>query len=120
MSNEMRKLITRLFDEAPQLDEHNPLIQAVRSKLPENARPVFLECQVVLKFGYSVGGVLTRTSEDTLRLVSPAKRPDNSVVMADHYFAYEDVLTIIVGRDMPRSSVIQPSPRNGSSPLIIG
>ena len=38
-----------------------------------------------------------------LRLVAVAKRNDGAVVMADHYFREEDVVTIVVGRELPRA-----------------
>lgn len=113
----MKTLITRLFNEATILTG-NPMVDAVRGTLPGNADPRFLECQLVLKNGYAVAGIMTTTPEDTLRLVSPAKKPDNSMIMADHYFDYDDVMTIVIGRDLPRTAG---HPSNGNrSPIILG
>jgi hypothetical protein len=112
----MKQLIARLFAEAEQLD--NPLTKAIREKLPANAKPVFLDCQLVLRSGYAAAGVLTTTPEDTLRLASIAQKPDKTVVMADHYFDYDDVATIVIGREMS-SQLVQPV-RNGNSPIILG
>jgi len=112
----MRKLITRLFAEAPQLD--NPLTKALREQLPANAKPVFLDCQLVLKGGYAAAGVLTTTPEDTLRLASIAQKADKTVIMADHYFDYDDVATIVLGREIS-TPLVQPI-RNGNSPIILG
>jgi hypothetical protein len=72
----------------------------------------------VLKSGYAVAGVLTMTPEETLRLVAVAQKPDKSMIMADHYFDYDDVLTIVLGREMPKQ-LVQPV-RNGNSPIILG
>jgi len=115
----MKKMITRLLSEAP-TPENNPLVDAVLAKLPGNARPQFLECQLILKTGYAVAGVLTAVGDpEMLRLVSPAQKPDKTVVMADHYFDYDDVLTIVLGRELPKQ-LVQPVGRSNGSPIILG
>jgi len=112
----MKKMITRLFEESVVQNDH-PLVKAVMDGLPANAQPRFLECQVVLKTGYAVAGVLIQVGDpEVLRLVSPAQKPDKTMIMADHYFDYDDVLTIVLGRDMPKQ-LVQPV-RNGS--IILG
>lgn len=120
MTSPMRRLITNLLEEARKHELHgdNPLVRAALDGMPRHhveARPAFLECQLVLRSGYAVAGVLTTTAEDTLRLLAPAKKPDGGAIMADHYFDYDDVLTIVIGRDLP--SVTQP---RSTSSLILG
>lgn len=98
----MKTLINRLLQEATSLE----------SSIPATIRDasLFLECQVVLKGGYAMAGVLTTTPEDTLRLLAPGKKAGGGEVMIDHYFDYDDVLTIAIGREIPRpSSLIRPA-----------
>lgn len=122
MTSPMRRLIDNLLCASRTYDNNDqpvygdsPLIKAVLDGMPTNARPAFLECQLVLKGGYAVAGVLTTTAEDTLRLLAPAKKQGGGAIMADHYFDYDDVLTIVIGRDLP--GVTQP---RASSSLILG
>jgi hypothetical protein len=115
----MKKMITRLFDEAAAL-ENNQLVDALRAVMPANAQPVFLECQLVLKSGYSVAGVLTRVGDpEVLRLVSPAQKQDKTMIMADHYFDYSEVLTIVIGRELPKQ-LVQPVGRSNGGSIILG
>lgn len=111
----MELLLARLFAEATPLD--NPLVKAACEGLPANATPSFLECQLVLRSGYAAAGVLTRTPEGTLRLMTIAKKADNTILMADHYFAHADVLTVVLGREMPRSLLQQV---HAGKPIILG
>lgn len=112
MTPPMKKLITRLFAQAAPVD--SPVVTQIGHH-PNGMLPGALECQLVLKGGYAAAGVLTSTPEDTLRLLSPANKPDGSTIIADHYFDYDDVLTIVVGRDIP-SAIVHPK-RSG---LILG
>jgi len=107
-------LIEMLFESAPHLD--NDITKTVLAAAPHGCEhgcePSFLECQLVFKGGYTVSGVLTdapvaETGCHTLRMLTPAKRAeDNKLIMADHYFVAEDVLTIVVARDLPRAPTI--------------
>jgi hypothetical protein len=110
----MKTLIARLFADSKEIN--NPLVVELRKEQPANN--TFLECQLVLKSGYAAAGVLTVTSEDMLRLASIAQTADKKVVMVDQYFAYEDVETISLGRELSIASVTPI--RNGGSPIILG
>lgn len=117
----MKKLITRLFDESKTID--NPLIKELRAELPENAKPRFLECQLVLRSGYAAAGVLTTTGDHEdgmLRLSSIAQTPDKKMFMADQYFTYDDVQTIVLGRPLAIASVHPIRSDNGSSIIMPG
>jgi hypothetical protein len=109
----MKTLIDRLFSESKEIN--NPIVSELRKELPANAQPRFLECQLVLRSGYAAAGVLTTTPEDTLRLSSIAQTPDKKMILADQYFAYEDVETIVTGRPLELASV---TPIR--SPIIMG
>jgi hypothetical protein len=110
----MKTLIARLFADSKEIN--NPLVVELRKEQPANN--TFLECQLVLKSGYAAAGVLTVTSEDMLRLASIAQTADKKVVMVDQYFAYEDVETISLGRELALASVTPI--RNGSGSIILG
>jgi hypothetical protein len=111
----MKKLIERLMSDGgePEGAMMDLASDLVHPGCNAGRMPKSVECQLVLKSGYAAAGVLTTTPEDTLRLLSPAKKPDGSTIIADHYFDYDDVLTIVIGRDMPASA----APHSG---LIIG
>jgi hypothetical protein len=53
-----------------------------------------------------------------LRLASIAQTAEKKVVMVDQYFAYEDVETISLGRELSIASVTPI--RNGGSSIILG
>lgn len=108
--SQMKKLIDHLLCESAPL-HGNALAQTIWESIPGNLpRPMLLECQIVLKGGYAMAGVLTTTPEDTLRLLAPGKKAGGGEVMVDHYFDYDDVLTIAIGREIPRpSSLIRPA-----------
>ena len=114
----MIEVIRRLLDNAPEID--NPIVKHLKSLVPENAQRRYLECQVVLKGGYSMAGVLTYaadTAGDTLLLVAVAQTPDKKIMLAEHYFSPADVVTIVVGVPMPET-LVRPV-RNGG-PIILG
>ena len=114
MTTPMKALIEQLFLDAKEIS--NPLAAELRKELPANARPKLLECQLVLKSGYAAAGVLT-TAGDVLRLASIAQTADKKVVLVDQYFAYEDVETISLGRELEIASV---TPIRNGSPIILG
>ena len=84
----MKKLIRRLFAEAPRMED-----------APHNQAPA-VECQIVLKSGYSCIGALSTTPEGLLRFMAIARDPSDQkkVIAAEHFFDYEDLQTIIVPR----------------------
>lgn len=96
----MKNLIDRLMREV--------INEALFNAAPTDVEmtPPRIECQIVLKGGYAMAGVLTTTPEDTLRLLAPGKKAGGGEVMVDHYFAYDDVLTIAIGREIPRPSFL--------------
>jgi len=111
----MKNLITRLLSESKEIN--NPIIAELRKELPANApQPLFLECQLVLKSGYAAAGILT-TSDDMLRLASIAQTADKKMILADQYFAYEDLEAIVLGRPLELASV---TPIRNGSPIILG
>lgn len=111
----MDYLIATLLANAPQID--NPVVKALRADVaPDDPRP-YLDCQVVLKSGYQMAGVLTTTKGDVLLLGAIAQTPDKRVLIAYHYFLSSDIETIVVGRDLPEQ-LVRPA-RNGG-PIILG
>lgn len=90
--------IASLIENAPDID--NPLVAQLRREDPSLTNTKMLECQVVLRSGYQMAGVLM-TSEgaaQNLRLSALAQTPDKRVMVADHHFAPDDVETIVIGR----------------------
>lgn len=67
--------------------------------IPGSSGP-YLECQVVLRGGFTVTGVLT-TDDNSLRLMTPAKDQRNALILVDHRFDYDDVMCIAVSVDVP-------------------
>ena len=114
----MKNLIARLFRDAKPLDR-NPIIDALRAEPDGAARPL-VECQIVLRGGYMAAGVLTTTNEGVLRHVTVGKKQDNSVVIADHYFEYEELATLVVGRELPPELSRAVRGGNNGSPIILG
>lgn len=103
----MKKTIEALLNSAPDLD--NPIVQAMRADAPANATRRFLDCQVVLKGGYSMAGVLT-TDDDfynsgAMRLCAIAQTPDKKVLIADHRFTCDEIATVVVAKPMPDQHV---------------
>lgn len=117
----MTSMISRLFREAPPVDEMGPgghILRTLTSKAEADgaALPSMLECQLVLAGGLQLAGILTTTPENALRLMTPAKRGDNVLVMVDYYFDYSDVLTIAIQREMPQAARF--AARGGSSLIL--
>jgi hypothetical protein len=111
--NPMKSLIARLFRDSKEIN--NPIVVELRKEQPANN--TFLECQLVLKSGYAAAGILTTTSEDMLRLASIAQTADKKMILADQYFAYEDLEAIVLGRPLELASV---TPIRNGSPIILG
>lgn len=112
MISPMKNLIDRLLRESR---DAMTAAAVPHPLMPHGALNGFLECQLVLKGGYAVAGVLTTTAEGTLRMLAPAQKSNGDTLMADHYFDYDDVLTIVIGRDLP----VATHPRPVSS-IILG
>lgn len=106
--NPMKNLITRLFADAENATAKDPLTQSLRTAMVSS-----MECQLMLKSGYALAGVLTTTPEGALQLVAVASDPGGEKVLVDYYFAYEDVMTIVVARVSPQK-LFTPGRSNGS------
>lgn len=97
----MRNLIYRLFDEAPKLTDDT-------GKPVEGQAPA-VDCSVILRtLPMQLSGALSKTPEGTLRLLSPTEIQDpqtkrSKVVMAEQFFEIDDVLTIVLQRDISMS-----------------
>lgn len=116
----IKEAIDRLLTEqdATKLAD-NPIVKATKARYPELTAAPFLECQLVLKGGYSMAGVLTAFPKGTLLMVAVAQTPDKKqVLLAEHYFGDSEVQCIVVGREMPQQ-LVTPI-RNGNSPIIMG
>ena len=111
----MNKLLATLLAYAPEID--NPVVKSLRADAPTNATRRYLDCQVVLKSGYQMAGVLTTHDEDMFVLGAIAQTPDKRVLVAYHYFTANDVETVVVGKDLP-DQLVKPV-RNGG-PIILG
>lgn len=90
----MRRMIDRLFAEAPRL-------AGADSQAPA------LECSIVLRAGASMMGALSTTPEGTLRLLSPNEMKGKQV-MVEHFFDYGEVADIAIIRDVS-SRITRPS-----------
>lgn len=88
----MKSQIKKMFASAPQILAEGR--QLIDSALPGHTGPL-MECQVVLRGGFTVTGILT-TDEDGLRLLTPAKNNRNEIVLVDHRFNYDDVMCVAV------------------------
>lgn len=112
----LRVTIQRLFGSAKALDaDQNPIVKKLREELPPTV--ALLECQVVLKSGDRIAGVLTVTPDATLRMSSVAATHDKKVMFADLYFCYEDVESVQLASPMPDRLV---APVRSNGPIIIG
>jgi hypothetical protein len=88
----MKSTIKKMFaNAAPVMPEG---LQLIDSAIPGHSGPL-LECQVVLRGGFTVTGILT-TDDDGLRLLTPAKNQRNEIVLVDHRFDHDDVMCIAV------------------------
>lgn len=96
----------------------NPLVKATKEKHAELQSSPFLECQVVLKGGHAMAGVLTAWPQGPLMMVSVAQAPDKRVVLVESYFGDSELQCISMGREMPQQ-LVTPI-RNGNSPIIMG
>lgn len=96
----------------------NPLVKATKEKHADLQSAPFVECQVVLKGGHAMAGVLTALPNGPLLMVSLAQTPDKRVMIVDTYFGDSELQCIAMGRPMPEQRV-QPI-RNGNSPIIMG
>lgn len=117
----MKTTIDRLLREAKPID--NPIVKMLREEVPANATRGYLDCQLILKGGYAMAGILTYakdTAGDVLQLVSVAKTPDGKIVLADHYFAHDEVQAVVFGRELPEQLVKPVNPTRNGSPIIIG
>jgi|GEM_PF-5811177 len=110
----MNKLLATLLANAPEID--NPVVKSLRADAPVDENRRYLDCQVVLKSGYQMAGVLT-THGAMFVLGAIAQTPDKRVLVAYHYFTADDVETVVVGKDLP-DQLVKPV-RNGG-PIILG
>lgn len=98
----MRRLIERLFAEAPKLND--------ASGSPVEGQAPALECSIVLRtLPMQLTGSLSRTPEGILRLLSPTEIQDpqtkrQKMVLAEQFFELEDVVTIVLQRDISMSA----------------
>lgn len=103
----MKKTIDHLLQTAPAID--NPLVTMMKGDVPPNATRGYLDCQVVLKGGHMMAGILTTDDgwyeTGALRMCSLAKDPNGKVLVADQRFIAEDVEVITVGRPLPEQMV---------------
>lgn len=97
----------------------NPLVKATREKHTDLQSAPFLECQIVLKGGHAMAGVLTRLPKGPMLMISVAQTPDKKVMVVDTYFGDSELQCISMGRPLPEQKV-QPVNGNGRSPIILG
>lgn len=88
----MKRLIDRLFAQAPKLTD--------ASGKPDPTQAPALECHVMLKAGGAVVGSLSVTPEGMLRMLSPNQAKGGKPVMIEHFFDYEQVADIAVFREI--------------------
>jgi hypothetical protein len=102
----MGKVIDRLFAEAPKLQD--------ASGNPVEGQAPALECVVVLATTSvpPISGVLSRTPEGALRMMSPAEIPDptkdprtkaTKPVLIEQFFEERDVIAVVLQRDVTAS-----------------
>ena len=107
----MRAMIDRLFLETPHPDglRSSPLWGMLNEPWRTTGRRIpALDCQLMMRSGYTAVGILTDTQEGALRLICLANANDSPII-ADHYFSYDDVMAVVLARDIPkpeRSSII--------------
>lgn len=115
----MNATIKKLLDTAPEID--NPVVKSMRADENDfKGGPPrrYLDCQVVLKSGYQMAGVITTGDEDGFFVMgSIAQTPDKRVLIAMHHFAATEVEAIVVGKELP-DQLVKPV-RNGG-PIILG
>lgn len=94
----------------------NPLVRATKEKYTELQGSPFLECQVVLKGGHQMAGVLTAFGGGPLMMVSIGQLPDKSVMLVETYFNDSELQCVSIGRKMETPRV---QPVNGGGRGII-
>lgn len=103
----MKKTIEHLLNTAPALD--NPIVTMMKADANVNALRSYLDCQLVLRGGYMMAGILTQDDGwfdcGALRMCSVAKDPTGKILVADHRFAADEVQAIIVARALPEQMV---------------
>lgn len=103
----MKKTIESLLNAAPALD--NPIVAMMKSDAPENALRGYLDCQLVLRGGYTMAGILTQDEGwfdcGALRMCSVAKDASGKILVADHRFVADEVQAIVVARPLPEQMV---------------
>ena len=89
----LRKVVERLFAEAPKL--------TAPDGTPRADQAPALECHVVLQAGQAIQGSLSVTPEGTLRLLAPNQigKPPR-LVMVEHFFDWNQVADIAVVREV--------------------
>lgn len=97
----MDKVIDRLFAEAPKLLDNNGL--------PIEGQAPALECFIVLIGGITIQGSLSRTPENTFRMLTPTDIQDpktkrQRTVMAEQFFTINEVVSIVLQREMSMSA----------------
>jgi len=98
----MRRTVDRLIDtEAPVLtdDKGNKVSNQVAA----------IDCVIMFSSGATIRGALSRTPEGTLRMMSPAKEGDRTVLV-EQFFGYEAVTAISIVREVK----VAPVARRGS------
>jgi len=102
--SKMEKLIDRLFADAPKLEHAD-------GRPVEDQAPA-IECYVILRtLQVPINGVLSKTPEGCLRLMTPTEVLDSETkrtkrVFAEQFFEIEDVVTIALRRDITAASRI--------------
>lgn len=98
----------------------NPLVKATKERYKDLQASPFLECQLLLKGGAQMAGVLAAWPSGPLMLVSVAKAPDGKIMIAESYFSDSEVQALVIGRDMPEQLVKPVNPTRNGSPIIMG
>jgi hypothetical protein len=98
----------------------NPLVKATKEFYADLRGARFLECQVVLKGGHAMAGVLTALPKGSLLMVSIAQTPDKRVMLVESYFGDDQLQCISMGRPMPEQLVKPANPTRNGSPIILG
>src|SRR5512143_3581202 len=116
----LKHAIDRLLSEQDAaLLADNPLVKATKEKHAELQAAPFLECQIVLKGGHAMAGVLCAWPQGPLMMVSVAQTPDKRVLIVDTYFGDSELQCISMGRPMPEQLVKPVNPRGANgSPII--
>jgi hypothetical protein len=95
----------------------NPLVKASREKWgPQLEGQPFLECQVVLKGGHQMAGVLTALVNGSMMMVSIGQLPDKRVMLVETFFGDNELQCVSIGRPMDVPKV---QPVNGGRSIIM-